>query len=625
MKIVLWLMILVTFAACQKGGFDENHDDFRSIYGLAKPNERSQQTTFVGRVLSQSGQPVVGARIYTQGNPTYALSNEMGGFILRNLPAESLVLYILGPGYEGATLDLDLSGKTGLITHDGTYLKGMMQLTGLVHSGDAPVPEARISLLDSPFSTLTDESGHYALIVPSGTYQLRVKQAAYELESQPDFVITGDREVDFDLRPAAYPDAELILLSDTSYIRGLQAHFEVIRTPGVKFYRFLSFSELLADNPQADGKWHQIGDELIVAAKSSGVASFSVEFMDEVGKVTDELSYSYAYADYDDSWTIVSGNSDSDVVIAAGKKVVFVPTHLGVASAKASSLNPGNDRGLQVANSDSNSAPKSSGSIMVSPVINGRLLIKEGAVIVGAVSVLGGIEVVGTVANPVTWDLGVYGEPLRYLFIKTGLKAANIRIKNGSVEYHADDPTGGAALHGVTFDDVTLKLSGQESGNLVLNTTITKASFNRSTLGLLCGYFDLITQTDSLSRGRSNAPIEDGSLGTQLPEPGPALPSFEFKVWVEQTTFTGSQIKMLCPDSYGSQRIDMTLKSSNIFALDPPSLYFLDSNDWNASANTLVHFDDVFFANEGQIVDGNSEFSPMIGGRNLLDAPVKLN
>src|SRR3712207_5163197 len=102
--VLLWILF-----GCSQGGFHDSRDYFQSIYGLSLQPLHLAGSSFIGRVVDPSGQPLPASRIFLQGSPLYTTSNGKGGFYLSGLHEGKNTIYILSANGLGRTLEIDVS------------------------------------------------------------------------------------------------------------------------------------------------------------------------------------------------------------------------------------------------------------------------------------------------------------------------------------------------------------------------------------------------------------------------------------------------------------------------------------------------------------------------------------
>ena len=149
--------------------------------GLAQPAEAQQTVTLSGRVTDSAGNAVSGATVElfrmpgwigidgqdTDGNGAYRLSASSGTYLFRVRPH--------GPFLPHTIEELTLSTNTtqNIVLETGVTLSG--RVTG---PGGQPAPGAWLSVHTGDYQEVgfnnTNESGHYSLGVPVGTYQIDV-------------------------------------------------------------------------------------------------------------------------------------------------------------------------------------------------------------------------------------------------------------------------------------------------------------------------------------------------------------------------------------------------------------------------------------------------------------------
>ena len=149
--------------------------------GLAQPAEAQQTVTLSGRVTDSAGNAVSGATVElfrmpgwigidgqdTDGNGAYRLSASPGTYLFRVRPH--------GPFLPHTIEELTLSTNTtqNIVLETGVTLSG--RVTG---PGGQPAPGAWLSVHTGDYQEVgfnnTNESGHYSLGVPVGTYQIDV-------------------------------------------------------------------------------------------------------------------------------------------------------------------------------------------------------------------------------------------------------------------------------------------------------------------------------------------------------------------------------------------------------------------------------------------------------------------
>ena len=153
--------------------------------GIAQPAAAQQAVTLSGRVTDAAGQPVSGVSVLlfllpdwswtdgqeTDGNGAYRFSVPPGSYILRVQPRGPFIVQ-----------DIELSLSTP-ITRD-IVLETGVTLSGRVTGPDGqPVPWAWLHVVDDEYQDISfghaNESGHYSLGVPVGTYQMSVQSDGF--------------------------------------------------------------------------------------------------------------------------------------------------------------------------------------------------------------------------------------------------------------------------------------------------------------------------------------------------------------------------------------------------------------------------------------------------------------
>ena len=145
--------------------------------GIAQPASAQQTVTLSGRVTDTAGQPVSGATVSledpgwvgqeTDANGAYRLSVPPGTYRLRVWPPRSP---LIAQNIEGLRLSTDTIRN--FVLEEGVTLSGQVTANG------QPAPWAFLWVVNDEGQEVSfnsaNESGHYSLGVPAGTYQVNV-------------------------------------------------------------------------------------------------------------------------------------------------------------------------------------------------------------------------------------------------------------------------------------------------------------------------------------------------------------------------------------------------------------------------------------------------------------------
>lgn len=153
-----------------------------------------------GTVTDPAGEPVEAT--VTVGDHRTSTDPQTGGYALR-LPAGTYPLtvsaYGLVPHHAEVTLTVG-----GTVTVDATLAIAPEQtLAGTVAGPAGPVPDARVSLADTPLAPVrTDAAGRFALTIAEGSYDLVASAGGFAPATVP-VEVDGATDVTIDLTPAA--------------------------------------------------------------------------------------------------------------------------------------------------------------------------------------------------------------------------------------------------------------------------------------------------------------------------------------------------------------------------------------------------------------------------------------
>ena len=145
--------------------------------GIAQPAAAQQTVTLSGRVTDAAGQPVSGASVNledpgwvgqeTDANGNYRLSVSPGTYRLRVRPRHGP---LIAQKIEGLRLSTNITRN--FVLEEGVTLSGQVTANG------QPVPWVWLSVVNNAHQEVSfnsaNQSGHYSLGVPAGTYQVNV-------------------------------------------------------------------------------------------------------------------------------------------------------------------------------------------------------------------------------------------------------------------------------------------------------------------------------------------------------------------------------------------------------------------------------------------------------------------
>ncbi|GHG92780.1 carboxypeptidase regulatory-like domain-containing protein [Comamonas sp. JC664] len=205
----LWALLLV-LSACTS-------DSPPSTPDSGTPGQRGQ---VAGQALLQGAASHEGILLTLQGTEHRASTNAEGRFTLEAVPEGTHTLVAQKPGYRDATQRVQvLAGETATATLQLTAELGELQ--GLVISENAaPVPGARVTLLETGTTRTTDEQGSVHLgAIALGTYTVVAEKEGH-VRAQETVRVTN---VEFS-RVTLTLQRERGSLSGTALLEGATAH-----------------------------------------------------------------------------------------------------------------------------------------------------------------------------------------------------------------------------------------------------------------------------------------------------------------------------------------------------------------------------------------------------------------
>ncbi len=406
----LLLLILGIILGCGKGGISDGHEYFLNVYGLQiKDPTKLPEQTVVGKSVNHKGEPVPFAKVFVHGSPVYTTTNEKGGFLIGNLPKGRQRLYILASSGIGRTLDLD-NPEHAFLEINSIELESLQTLYGQVKSGSAPVPDTRLSIDGSPFSTVSDSEGNYMMEVPRGAYRLMANHMLYKPVAREGLELTSKSHFGVNLEPLGFPEVEIrIVGSEGHIVRGLTTRLKIQRSKDVRFMRTLYDSMINDPENKNNSSWVDFQQEIVLEQKRPGFRALSLQFMDVFGKVTDPINVRFYNTLYDQSWRIITESPQGPIDINRGEKVALIGQaekwsrlvlrSLSLADSDVETSTSEASRGTDT-RTDATSSAAQTGAL----VFNFPVQIEAGATIHGSALFKQTVDFKGSQAAPIYWD-----------------------------------------------------------------------------------------------------------------------------------------------------------------------------------------------------------------------------
>lgn len=430
----LWFLVLSFYAtACSKGGFDDAYDRYLSLFGYPKIDVSEQRTAFLGRARLSSGEGAAWAKIYardlnasTEQYPVALLSNDKGGFLLRDLQPSRYGIFIIAPQGEGMMIEEELSGGK-LQEREDLTLEPLVRLSGRVLlKNEATHSGINVYIPNTPFATFTDQNGYFYLDVPKGNYDLHAVKDNFITYSSGSFALTAGKAIHAELEPFPWPKGVLTLQSaDPVVVRGMKTTVNIKVNESVRYMRLVpDGSSSLLSYPSYD--WQEVQDKVVVTYTGEGWHSLLFQFRDAYGKISDILPISFYNTKLDESWKFLYGRQRNPVTIRGTDKVMLLgQNRVGISANSGGQRTSGAiipngtsaESSLNVPSSSDGQVLDSNQSIQAL-YFEDTVTVEAGATLRGAADFLGSVLLLGTKAKPILWGAAELSEQAGSVFYR---------------------------------------------------------------------------------------------------------------------------------------------------------------------------------------------------------------
>ena len=154
---------------------------------------------------AETAEPLEGARVFVSETGQARYSDDSGYYRFFLLPGTyNLIVSAFGYYQGNAAVEVVEDAFTPQSFALEPMPTGFIEGTVTDVETDEPIAGAIITLLDTPLSTATDETGEYAIEVPVGRYDVRAWAWGYRASMAPDVVVdeAATATVDFPVEPA---------------------------------------------------------------------------------------------------------------------------------------------------------------------------------------------------------------------------------------------------------------------------------------------------------------------------------------------------------------------------------------------------------------------------------------